>query len=478
MPRYDDEYDDRPRRRRRDEDDYDRPRRPSGGGVPIGLVVGGGLGLIAVIGVLAILLLRKDNPPPAPVAVAQQNPPAPPPNAPAPQATIPVPQPGVQPVPQGPAPAPQAPPVEPPVAAGPALPLRGVSADPSQIVFGGTAQDGVVGVVSYGRAGGYHVDVAKTATGRAVGKVDVELTSVNSYALSPDGAYLAVVGSAPGDGHPLAVYSVADGKRVGRFTPYPKGGADKYKLPDLVWAAFLGPDQLMTVNESGGYDVWSVPALKRVSGKPSGEPGNYTRLAVNGFTHTPTNFAVTPDGKTLAVLDGTRFVILDPITGNEIALTDPFTAPGSPASYYGTALTADGGRLACFCSLSASGQNLTVVAVWDARTGRRLSLAKLPQTGSAAGLAWLGPDHLALWQGGIGSAEVMAVATGEIVANIRGATGAKFGTVPPDDRLWGVTPGGLLDRTGAGPQLVRDALPTDFRPRTIFDFGPAGLVAK
>ncbi|MBX9628478.1 MAG: hypothetical protein K2X82_32070 [Gemmataceae bacterium] len=321
------------------------------------------------------------------------------------------------------------------------------------------------------------MEVARTATGRAVGKVDVETSSVNGYALSPDGAWLAVVGSAPGDGHPLALYGVTDGKKAGGFTPYPKGGGpDKYKLPDLVWAAFLGPDKLMTVNESGGYDVWSVPGLKRVSGKQSGEPGNYTKLAVNGFTHTPTNFAVTPDGKTLAVLDGTRFVFLNPSTGNEIALTDPFTAPGSPATFYGAALTPDGGRLACYCVLSASGQTVTAVVVWDARTGRRLSLAVLPKGGSAAGLAWLGPDHLALWQGGIASAEVMAVASGEIVANVRVVTGGKLGTVPPDDRLWAVTPGGVLDR--AGPKLVRGSLPAGFRPRTIFDLDAAGLVAK
>ncbi|MBX9628479.1 MAG: hypothetical protein K2X82_32075 [Gemmataceae bacterium] len=176
MPRYDDddEYDpprrprdhrdddDRPRPRRRpDGDEYDdRPPRRPAGGVPVGLVAGGGVALLAVIGVLCVLLLRKDErddrPAAGPVAVAQPNPPAPQPIAPVPQPDAPAPKPDAPPAPVVPrnAPAPKPEPADTPVPPGPALPLRGVTADPVELVFGGTAANGAVGVVSYGRSGG------------------------------------------------------------------------------------------------------------------------------------------------------------------------------------------------------------------------------------------------------------------------------------------------------------------------------------
>lgn len=472
---YDDGYDDRPRRRV-------RPKA----GMPVGLVVGAAAVPLLLVGVLAVVLLGDrrpaEDPAVAPPVVAQAPPPFVPPARPPAPKPVDRPDPPAEPVvpfvPQKP--------TSPPAAAKPADPppvgtgvrLTGFES-PNQLVFGGTPADGSVGVVSYRQMGvGYRVDVARTATGKAVGAVEVDITSVNAYALSADGSRLAVLGSAPGDGHPVAVYSVADGKRLGRFTPYPRGGPNSSKLPELIWVTFLGPDKLLTLTNSGGFDVWSVPALKRVSGVASGEPGNYTRLDVNGFTHTPTNFALTPDNKTLAVLNGKGFSFYDLTTGRETAITDPFTTPGSPANFYGTALRPDGGRLACFCSLSASGQRLTAVAVWDAKTGKRLSLALLKDAPSAAGLAWWGPNHLALWQGGTASADVMAVDTGEVVASVRLPAGGRVATVPPDGRLWAVTAGGLLDSTKTGPRLVAADLPAEFIPRTIFEFNADGLKAK
>lgn len=476
--------------RRRDDDDYedddydDRPRRRPrpAGGMPAGLVMGAVTVPLLLVGVLLIVLLgerrQAEAPAVAPPPVVAQ---APPQNLPRviPPAPPPAEEPPVPFVPERPAPAPVvANPAEPPKS-GPGVRLTGFES-PDQLVFGGSPADGSVGVVSYRRMGvGYRIDVAKTATGKPVGAVEIDTASVNAYALTADGSRLAVLGSAPGDGHPVAVYSVADGKQLGRFTPYPRGGPNSYKLPELVWVTFLAADKLLTLTSSGGFDVWSVPGLKRLSGVPSGEPGNYTRLAVNGFTHTPTNFALTPDNKTLAVLNGKGFSFYDLSTGRETAVTDPFTTPGSPATFYGTAFHPDGRRLACFCSLSASGQRLTAVGVWDAKTGQRLSLALLKDAApSAAGLAWWGPNHLALWQGGMGSADVMAVDTGAVVASVRVETGGKTAAVPPDGRLWAVTPGGLLDRTKTGPRLVAADLPAEFIPRTIFDLGPNGLKAK
>lgn len=472
MPRHrydDDEDDDRPRRRRRrdddEDDDDDRPRRRqqsgSGMGVMIAVLVGAGVLVLGGVGVGAYFLMKGKKPAPE---VAGQ-----PPAVVAPAVGQPVSQPkpkaDTPPAPNGGA-----------AAVGRVVPVPSVAPSPQRMVFGG-GEDGYAAVMSFRTEGvGDRIDVVKTATGEGKGRVDVN-SRAKEVAVSPDGKWLAVVGSAPFQGHPVGLYAVGTAQQANTFTPYPREGPNGLQVPELIWSAFVGSDKLITINEGSGFDVWSVPGLQRLAGQPPRKAFAIPRVGVDGFTHSPSNFALTPDGKTLALFNGTGFTFYDAATATETGKTEPVIREGGSANYWGAALRADGSRFACFCSVSTP-KLANVLFVWDARTGKRVSAVQPKAVQSAAGFGWWGPDHILIAQGGVSTADVMDVTSGDVVGKVKFERTGKLGTVAPADKLWGIARGSALDPGGAAALLISAEAPPAIGPGTRFELGPQGLRVK
>src|SRR5262245_30289373 len=441
--RYDDDDDfDRPRRRRIrdddvDDDDYGPPDRRRSGGFPVWVplsIVGGVLGLLAIVG-LAYLLARPDKTPPPDEPIGDL--------AGGEELAR---QPGLPAVVFVPPPADRT------------IRLR-ANASINQLIFGGT-DDGFVALASYAHQGpGNEIEVFKTATGEAKGTVRTKSTSGDHFALSPDGSYLAEINSVPFQGDTVTVYSVADANTTNKFTPYPRTPQTLSQVPGLTWIGFLPGNRLITVNEHGGYDVWSVPDFKKQHGR-KGDLTRGERLHRNGFTHMTTNFALTPDGQTLAFFDGTGFTFISPTTDAAIGRTDPFVARGASFSSWGCALSADGSRFAFLRSANRG----NILTVWEVRTGRQVSEVEAA-FGSAPGFCWWGPDHILMQQGGISSAQVASVKTGQVVGEVGFSALGKLGPTGPGDCLWGYTDG----------VLVRSISPVAVPPGTRFDVTPQGV---
>src|SRR5262245_3203393 len=265
-----------PRDRDFDHDD-DREVPPSRGGMPVVLLVAGiaiALVIVAGLGAAAMFVLRpipSDPAPTAPEVTADPNPGG---------LNVQLLRP------------------EPPRVPGPpvvAVPTAGRSVN--NLVFGGD-EYGVTGLVGYPERGvGYQIDVVDTVNGKERGQIVTEATSINGVAVSSDGKWAVVVESAPSDGDRVVLYDVATGKSAGKFAPYGKHRGPGVTVPNLVWTQFVAPDRLLTITEASGFDVWSVPKLERVAGQPPRGPHALPRVDVNGFTRSPTNFAVTRDGK-------------------------------------------------------------------------------------------------------------------------------------------------------------------------------------
>ncbi|MDB5310961.1 MAG: hypothetical protein JWO38_5163 [Gemmataceae bacterium] len=475
----DDDYDDRPRRRRRydDDDDDDRPRRSRGSGSDSGtgvlIAVGVGVGILFLIGagVAAFLLFRgeKGKPDGGDQQAVVVAPPAP--------LVRPAPRPNSAPInPINPI-VPQPDPVDaPPKLGAGVVPIPPViNPQVTQIVFGG-GEGGFTAIISNKSQGvGRQIDVVKTATGEARGQILVDSVTDKEFAASPDGKWLAVVGSAPFEGNPLTLYAVANGQQVHQVTPYPRTPAT-LSVPDLIWTAFLPENQLLTINTGGGFDVWSVPGLKRTAGSPPGLTSGPV-LVVNGFTHTPTNFALTPDGKTLALFNGTGFTFYDPATATETARTEPVMKAGGSANFSGAALQADGSRFACpFTTFTPKAT--AALGVWDAKTGQRMSASSPKNTLGIAGFGWWGSNHLLLWQGGISTADVLNVESGQAVGRVKFKGIGKVGTVAPSDKLWGVTGGVSYDPVNGAAYLLKADAPATIPPGTQFELSPGGLWVK
>jgi hypothetical protein len=224
-------------------------------------------------------------------------------------------------------------------------------------------------------------------------------------------------------------------KQSHRFTPYSKKG--NITNPGLVFAAFAGPDKLVTAHETSGFDVWQLPGMTRVCGQPGRPAGSTPPVERNGFSMRAKNVALAPDGKTLAIFDGTGVAFHDTATGQRKAKTEAFIK-GLSANFWGAAFSADGTKFAATSSYFVP-QQVTTLQVWEAATGRRVSSAPFQVSKAGTAMAFWGPHHVLLSQGGLTTADVMAVASGEIMARVQAdmAAGGQF--IAPDtpgDALW------------------------------------------
>lgn len=453
MPRYDDDDDyDRPRRRN-DDDFDDRPRRKrSGDGPPVGLIVGGGVGLVVLVvgGIVLALTMRKGAPEDAKADPVPPGVPDARPN----QVPRPAPNPGAVP------PAPKRPTVGTPMPTG-IPPVR-------QMVFAG-GEDGVVGLIGYNlTAGGEVLTVAKTRTGEKVGSVQIDQKDTsNGYAVAPGGRFAAVKGSEPFNGDPVVLFEVTTGQSF-RFTPYKRSPAT-ISDPNLVAVAFAGPDKLVTLNERSGFDVWEVPGMKRLAGQPARPREQFMPLGTAGVGWAPKNYGLSADGRTLAVFNGTGFSFFETATATPTAKTEAVCEVNQSMNFWAAAFSADGARFACLMS-QYQGKQATGLLVWEAATGKRVVGATLPQNETATGFGWWGPNHLACWQGGMNGAKVLDVQTGRFVAEVKtdpGRGGQLIAAWTPGDKLWYSFDGPGFTLDGASPVVQSIAAPPRLPGRTL-----------
>jgi hypothetical protein len=443
--RFDEDEDyDRPRRRRvRDDSEDDLPSRDRGQGkefpVWIPLLIGGGVLALAVAGTLAYFLLRPARQQQrivAPVADAMPD----------------QPQVAFNPPPR---------PANPPMGAGKRIGNDHVTrlranTSANQLLFGG-GEEGHIAIVSHSTRGGYDVEVFKTRTGQGKGTVHLTSLGIDGHSLSPEGDYLAEVNSAPFEGNAVTVYRTSDGNAANKFTPYPRAPRDLGKVGQLVWISLLPGNKLLTINERGGHDVWSVPDFQRVHGEESTLTDGHL-IRRNGFTHMPENFALTPDGKTLAIFDGTGFTFFNTFDGKELGRTEPIVARGQSFNSWGCAFRADGTQLAFL-----STRNNCTLAVFDVKSGKKLSEVNAD---SGAGISWWGKEHVLLHAGGISSARIISVATGQHAGDVRFPRVGKLGPSGPGDQLWGYSEGVLIH--SAPPAIIRAGSSFDLTAEGVF----------
>jgi hypothetical protein len=164
-------------------------------------------------------------------------------------------------------------------------------------------------------------------------------------ALSPDGARVLTIDNR--DRRRLDVFSTADQGHVAGWRPYGKELSDEEK--GVVWAEFLGPDRVLTVNRTGMLVLWSIPDCKAVyvaEGACEGAP------------------VLSPGRKYLAAYRGGTFRFLDPATGEVKGEAEPPTSAGSGrADLKGAAFQADGSALVALIG----GQQ---VVRWDLSNGK------------------------------------------------------------------------------------------------------------
>jgi hypothetical protein len=407
--------DDRPRKRRRDdEDEDDRPRRRAAGrgGMPVGLIVGIGAGVL-LIGVIGLTLLavfwvfpdasdNKPQPqvqavPPAnnvaqnpmqkgPVVVdplQRQQPPPRPVEPPPQQAPLPRPEPPQQAPPQ-----PEPPAVWKVKADPPAAPVKLLADFKKEIKAPGVMaqlsfpkQPSPFVAIGLNLRAGDERQVWNLQTGQLTGKVVGAVPTANGAppVLSADGAYLAYYEKAG----TVAVWAPGPGKKV-----TVEVGAAGFQ-PDHI--DFAG-DRLLTARQNGGTS-WTFQTWEAATGKSllSFTPtGRVTRLSRDAQ-------AISPGGAYLALASRDTLWVCElqgGTTVGERAL--PKWEPGRFYTCRGLSFSPDGGELAGVFFANGTQPHLVC---WDVATGEVVSDVTFPQALPDGAVQSVYKGHVIDWVG-------------------------------------------------------------------------------
>jgi hypothetical protein len=382
----------RPRPRHEDDDDEaDRPRRrrprpeEASSGLLIGMLVGGGVLVAAVVGLILFFWLRSAADVAPPINFAGQQPP-----------------PGIQP-----------PPAEIIQPARPRVRLDVKDTEIRDLITNGPANTRAV-VHSWDLAGKtkHLFDVCDIP--KAVRLTRLELVEPQQMDLSPDGSRLAVFTQSVDKGRlvrSVGVWSLPDGKPlVQNWTPYPNE-ADFAKQRELNWVYLLSAERILTISSQGQFDVWDLATQKNVASVPP--IANNLSLSRNLSGRTAVSFAISPDRKTLAIHDKVGYSLFDTATGKSIGKTTPMLEAGMATNLWGVAFSPDGKTLASYYHRYHGNQTDVLLTHWSLPDGKQLSQAALPKDAHLnGGLAFWGPSHVLLWNGLITEAKVYNLANG------------------------------------------------------------------
>ena len=250
------------------------------------------------------------------------------------------------------------------------------------------------------------------AGGRSLGAIELPAPS-NPIALAPDGASVLLREAKAKDR--LDVFATADAKPVASWRPYDKESGDGRAV---VWADFLDPKRVATINATGTLAVWSIPDLK-------------TEFVVEDAFHGSPSLS--PDRKLIAGFDGKTLRVLSATTGALVGEGQTPTGLGPRPDWKCGAFRPDG--------LAYAGQFGTNSLVrWDLSTGKITAEVKATSLLPADPIEWMGEHHVLL-----DNRTMVDFGTKRVVWEY---VGAPIGAAGPDGKHWFVARGEPGKETG------------------------------
>ncbi|HEY1191303.1 MAG TPA: hypothetical protein VGE74_26955, partial [Gemmata sp.] len=259
------------------------------------------------------------------------------------------------------------------------------------------------------------LDIHRLRTGEKVAAVPLSAPIGGSiWSISPEAKYIAHSVDLANTVRVLA----ADGSEVGRLTPNaPAPGKQPDRLNQLHWFKFIAADRLLTVTNSAGYDIWTVPGLQRIGGRP-GVNLPVLEGAAGPPDNVPDVVALSADAKTIAVYNGSGISVVDLNSGSEKVRTEAFVPNERDATrQLRLALSPDARRVFC---LYRDFKDIWRCQLYefDATTGKRVKETIVPREPTSAGrpgLSLWGPDHMVVGFPGLGSMALVHLPTGGII---------------------------------------------------------------
>lgn len=337
-----------------------------------------------------------------------------------------------------------------------------------RVVFGGTGDDGHVGIRNtvHNPGGldksGEQIDVYRVRTGEKVASIPIAEELSREVALSPGGKFVA--GTVPFKANLIRIHG-ANGAEVGRLSPAVNGpdGRPDWKT-EVQHFTFLADNRLLTVTCSGGYDIWAVPEMKRVGGRPGLKLEGDQALFRNSDNY-PNLSALSADGKTIALYNWAGVSLIDVATGTEKLRTEDTRKKGEQKpQILRVALSPDAKRIVVFVIPGEGHADKCRLMQFDAADGKLVkedNFARNLEVRPGEPGVWMwGNNHLVLGRPGNKSYAVVNLQTGNIInpldvlvspGNVQRIDAPTFA-----GRLWFIGSGGGQDH----PTYLFGVLPT------------------
>ncbi len=257
-------------------------------------------------------------------------------------------------------------------------------------------------------------------------------------AMSPNGTRLLAHQFNPKS---INIWSLPDGKQLKKeWRPnanQPEVGAGGFDRSDLAWAAFLDEESLLTVAQSGRFDLWDAnfEKTKYTVAKRRDVPF----MIVNGFARGPQNMALSDDGNLLALANGDGYEFFDPFTGKAGGKTDSLAKEGRVGNTWSVAFNRDATLLATVHTISGGGlPSREFLTVWNVADGKRKSHFPIENHAHLKGpITWISAKHLLIWDSNLFRASVFNLDEARFERVLeRGANGDRVARQGPDNRIW------------------------------------------
>jgi len=280
----------------------------------------------------------------------------------------------------------------------------------------------------------YQADRYDLALRKRLSSFPVNASRVTDHmSLSPGGTLFAY----EEEQEDVIIVSAQDGRQATRFRPYaPNPVPAPGDLPfEHLLARFdlIGENRLLTINQAGGMDLWTVPELKpvyHVAGKPGRQLAD-PHLCL-GLSH---------DRKTVAIFNRDGFELRNTVTGDLLRETERPARFNNVFGSGGVAFSADGKKVAAVVTVHRRNTPTPVLASWEVATGRCIGDAELPVRDIAlrAELLWWGPKYVVVRGGNAKEGVALEWPSGVSVRQVEAGYWQKNGLIAPnspDGRLW------------------------------------------